>query len=93
MTGEHINLKSHSISLKDRNGLSITGVTEVIGFDEYAVFLVTDYGALNIEGIDLHIEKLNLETGDLFISGEVTSLTYKNEDKQKNKKLLSRLFS
>ena len=66
----------HSLILKDRKELSITGVTDVDSFDENSIVAYTDYGELTIGGNNLHIITLNTDTGELSIDGEVSSMVY-----------------
>ena len=55
----------HREVLEDRAHRPISGVEEVERFDESAVLLTTALGTLEIQGEDLHIEKLSLAGGDL----------------------------
>lgn len=66
----------HSLILKDRKELTVTGVTDVDSFDENSIVAYTDYGELTIGGNNLHINTLNTDTGDLSINGEVSSMLY-----------------
>lgn len=66
----------HNLRLEGRNKLSLTGVTDVESFDETAAVLETALGTLVVRGSCLHVEQLNLEAGELKLSGEVDSLGY-----------------
>lgn len=66
----------HNLILEDRKKLSITGVTDVGGFDEQSVCVKTELGELTVRGEGLHITRLSLETGDLSVEGSITSLNY-----------------
>lgn len=66
----------HSLILKDRKEISLTGVTDVDSFDENSIVAYTDFGELTIGGNNLHISTLNTETGELSIDGEISSLNY-----------------
>lgn len=66
----------HDLRLEGRNKLSLTGVTDVESFDETAAVLETAMGTLVVRGSGLHVEQLNLEAGQLKLSGEVDSLGY-----------------
>lgn len=66
----------HSIVLEDRKRLSVSGVTDVVSFDEETVILATDLGELIIHGFNLHINRIDVESGDLSLEGEVSSLAY-----------------
>lgn len=66
----------HQLMLEDRNRLTVSGVSDVDSFDETTVVVYTDMGELTIKGVGLHIGRLNVETGDLRVDGQVESLTY-----------------
>jgi|UniRef100_UPI003FF06CA3 sporulation protein YabP len=83
--------KPHSLQLENRNGLKMTGVTDVEAFDEECVTVYTDYGCLSISGSALHIDELNIKNGVLQISGEVSALVYSSK-KSKEKGFLKRVF-
>ena len=83
--------KPHSLQLENRNGLKMTGVTDVEAFDEECVTVYTDYGCLSISGSALHIDELNIKNGGLQISGEVSALVYSSK-KSKEKGFLKRVF-
>ena len=83
--------KAHSLYLENRNGLKLTGVTDVDSFDEETVTAYTDYGCLTVSGTGLHVEELNLESGLLEVTGEIVALVYSNR-KKKRKNVFKRLF-
>ena len=66
----------HLLSLSERRCLSVSGVQDVDSFDETTVILYTEQGELTVKGTDLHINRLNIETGDLTMEGHVESLVY-----------------
>ena len=72
---------SHRLVLEGRNMLSITGVTDAVSFDEAAAVLETAGGTLLIRGAELHVEQLNLEAGEVRLSGRVDSLVYEENTK------------
>lgn len=78
----------HNLILENRKNLSLTGVNDVQGFDEQTINLVTDYGTLIIKGTMLHINKLNLESKEVCVDGNISSLQYINNTKN----MKSRLF-
>ena len=83
--------KAHSLYLENRNGLKLTGVTDVDSFDEETVNAYTDYGCLTVSGTGLHVEELNLESGLLEVTGEIVALVYSNRT-EKSKNVFKRLF-
>ena len=82
---------SHHVILEEREQLVISGVEEVESFDESAIYLTTAQGALEIQGEDLHIEKLSLDGGDLKVEGRVNALLY-GEENRTGGGLFARLF-
>lgn len=66
----------HRLVIDQREDVMIEGVSEVISFDEESVVCETVMGLMIVKGINLHIEKLNLDQGILAIVGEVDSLEY-----------------
>ena len=81
----------HSLILENRKSLTVTGVSDVDSFDEQAVVAYTDLGELTIRGRNLHINKLSLEVGELTLDGEVSSMTY-TDNQSNNVGFLSKLF-
>ena len=87
---ENIKQKKHLLSLDNRVKLVLTGAEEVSGFNEETVSVKTTCGILIIKGEKLHIDKLNLETGDVSIEGKINAMQYIGSNKSKSK--LSKLF-
>lgn len=76
----------HEISLKDRRRMSVSGVREVISFDERGIHLRTVSGDLAIEGEGLHIGVLDTERGVVTLEGEsVDGMWYLREESGKKK--------
>lgn len=89
MTQEHPTLP-HKLTLNERNTLTMTGVTEVISFDDTAVVLRTALGTLIVQGSDLHLKTLSLEGGQVAVDGKVAALIY--EEPRSDRNLWQRLF-
>ena len=66
----------HSLQLEGRDKLSVTGVDDVAGFDENNVVLTTAQGDLCIRGLELHIERIDLDAGKLEVRGRIQELRY-----------------
>lgn len=66
----------HLLSLSERRMLSVSGVQDVDSFDETAVIIYTEQGELTVRGTGLHINRLNIETGDMTMEGHIDSLVY-----------------
>ena len=81
----------HRLELDERHRLSVTGVSEVLSFDENEVIMNTTLGLLTVEGEQLHVEKLSLDIGELTLEGTVDSLQY-SRGGQKKGSFWSRVF-
>ena len=80
----------HKLTLDGRKKLTMTGVTEVVSFDETAVVLKTDMGTLVVQGSGLQLKTLSLDGGQVAVDGQVSSLIY--EEPRRQGSLKSRLF-
>lgn len=69
--------QSHRLSLTDRKKLTMTGVTEVISFEDTAVVLGTALGTLIVQGEQLQLKTLSLEGGQVEVDGSVSALVYR----------------
>ncbi len=81
----------HRLNLESRNKLSVSGVTDMGSFDESAAVMETAQGTLIVRGGNLHVEKLNLEAGEVTLTGQVDSLVYEESAKTQGS-FLQRLF-
>lgn len=66
----------HRVSLNERKELTVTGVTEVVSFDEEAVILKTSLGTLNVHGRQLQLKNLSANGGQVEVTGNVAALIY-----------------
>jgi sporulation protein YabP len=69
----------HSVQAQNRREITVTGVREVVSFDETGVLLVTTCGQLSVEGEDLHVTTLNTRDGVVVVTGILNGLLYENE--------------
>ena len=82
-----------NIVLENREKLSISGVLDVLSFDDQIVILETELGLLTIKGENLRINKLSLDTTEVVISGEIYNLGYtENNSDKKSSGLLNKIF-
>jgi sporulation protein YabP len=81
----------HHVMMEERSSLTVSGVSDVERFDENEIVMTTSRGTLVVAGEQLHIEKLSLDGGDLRVEGEINSLSYE-EDRRERGSLLSRLL-
>ena len=66
----------HKLTLNQREDLNLTGVTEVVSFDDSAVILKTHLGTLTVLGDHLVLKTLSVDGGQVSVSGHISSLQY-----------------
>ena len=72
-----------NIILENREKLNISGVLDVLSFDDQIIIVETELGLLTIKGENLKINKLNLDTAEVVLDGLVSSLAYSHADAMK----------
>lgn len=80
-----------NIIIENRKKLNISGVKDVLSFDDETIMLDTALGKLTIKGEGLHIESFNNVTGDMSATGKVYAVVYMSDAKTSGG-FLSRLF-
>ena len=81
---------THSLILEGREKLHVSGVEAAESVDDTELIVHTSQGVLRVAGSDLHVEQLDLETGDLRLTGLVSALDY--AETAPGGSLFSRLF-
>jgi sporulation protein YabP len=66
----------HKLSLQERRQLTMTGVSEVISFDDASVVLRTGLGLLTVHGKELQLKNLSLEGGQVAVDGHISAIIY-----------------
>lgn len=91
---EKSGIRAHACWLENRSAASLTGVREVVSFDENQVVVDTDMGLLTIKGKELHVSRLTVEKGELEVDGQVDSLAYSSNEayRKAGQSILTRLF-
>ena len=64
------------LTLLDRRALELSGIEDVISFDETGAVLRTTLGMLAVDGAELHVVKLDLSGGSIYIEGKVNGLFF-----------------
>ena len=77
--------RKSSLSLEDRKKLTLSGVLEVVNFDDEKISLNTILGNLAIKGEGLKMNKLDVQNGDVIIIGYISSMIYSGKDGKKSK--------
>jgi len=80
----------HKLTLNERASLTMTGVSEVVSFDDASVVLHTSLGTLVVHGSDLQLKTLSLDGGQVVVNGNVAALIY--EETRTRQSLRRRLF-
>lgn len=66
----------HKLTLTQRKNLTVTGVTEVVSFEEDGAVLKTALGTLVVQGQNLKLKTLSTDCGQVDVTGTVTALYY-----------------
>ena len=87
------NKKAHNVVLLNKKQMTVSGVVRVENFNENTIVLITEFGQMTIEGVNLHISRLSLETGDMNIDGDIIGLFYSGgEYDRKTSNLFGKIF-
>ena len=57
--------KNHKLVVNNRKTSLATGVLDVLSFDLNEILLETEQGMMMVKGTDLHVNRLNLEKGEV----------------------------
>lgn len=82
--------EQHALTLTRREALTVTGVTEVVSFEDDAVMLRTAMGDLLVQGRQLQLKELSVAGGQVAVEGTVCALIY--EEARPSGGWLHRLF-
>ena len=93
---ERKNLSStviQNLVLENREKLSISGVLDVLSFDDQVVVVETELGLLNVKGENLRINKLSIDTSEVIVEGDIYNLLYSEKDTDKKAtSLIGKIF-
>lgn len=83
-----------NLILENRGKLSISGVNDVLSFDDQVVIVETELGLLTVKGENIRVNKLSIDTSEVILEGTISYLAYsdKNPESSKNSGLLSKIF-
>lgn len=82
-----------NLILENRGKLSVSGVLDVLSFDDQIVIIETELGLLTVKGENLRINKLSIDTSEVIVEGEVNSISYSSKDlDKKNEGFLGKIF-
>ena len=93
---KNINMNTNIVQnliLENRGKLNVSGVNDVLSFDDQIVIIDTELGLLTIKGENIRINKLSLDTSEVVVEGEIFSLAYSPNKQDKNSgTILSKIF-
>ena len=82
-----------NLILENREKLNITGVLDVLSFDDQIVIVETELGLLTVKGEDLRINKLSTDTEEVIVEGNIFNLSYSDKPAtNKNLSLFNKIF-
>ena len=82
-----------NLVLENREKLSVSGVNDVLSFDDQVVMIDTELGLLTVKGENIRINKLSLDTSEVIVEGEISSLSYsQNKQEKSTGTILSKIF-
>ncbi len=84
--------RPHSVVMEERNSLTVSGVSDIERFDEEEVVIATELGLLSIKGQGLHLNKIDVEDGELSVEGQLDSLSYEEQRFSDKGSFLAKLF-
>ena len=73
--------QNHKLVVNNRKNSMVTGVLDVLSFDLNEILLETEQGMLMVKGTDMHVNRLNLEKGEVDLSGNIDSIAYSEAHK------------
>lgn len=81
-----------NVILENRKKLTLTGIRDVLSFDDEIVVVESELGLLHIKGSDLRVNKISVETGDVVVDGTIRALEYSDKDIGPKQGLMSKIF-
>ncbi len=66
----------HRVTAENRECIKITGVDDVESFEEGEIIAYTNMGVLTLRGSDFKISRLDTDSGELVINGELDGMSY-----------------
>ncbi|MDD4688395.1 MAG: sporulation protein YabP [Eubacteriales bacterium] len=81
-----------NIIVENRRRITVSGVVDVISFDEESVILDTSLGAMVLKGEEFKINKLNIEAGEFMVEGNLLSIAYDDNISKEKVGFMARLF-
>ena len=81
-----------NIIVENRKKLSLSGVKDVLSFDDQVVIVETELGLLTIKGDDLKINKLSLDSSEVVVEGTINNLAYSENHSKSENGIFGKIF-
>ena len=81
-----------NLILENREKLNVSGVNDVLSFDDQVVIIATELGLLTVKGENLKINKLNIDTSEVIVEGKMSSLVYSENHVKSEGGLFGKIF-
>ncbi|MBQ7284558.1 MAG: hypothetical protein IJW74_06920 [Oscillospiraceae bacterium] len=69
-------LSTHTVYMENRKELKITGVLQVIAYDEYKVILRTDFGKMTVAGKNIVAGQMSTDSKTMELTGDINYIQY-----------------
>ncbi len=70
-----------NVIIESRKKLNISGVKDVLSFDDETILLDTFLGKMTVKGEGMRVENFNTETGDFTAVGKIHAVVYMSDGK------------
>ena len=81
-----------NLILENREKLNVSGVNDVLSFDDEVVIMETELGLLTIKGENLKINKLNIDTSEVIVEGKISNLAYSDHQTKSEGGIFGKIF-
>ena len=81
-----------NLILENREKLNVSGVNDVLSFDDQVVIMETELGLLTVKGENLKINKLNIDTTEVIVEGRINNLIYSEHQLKSEGGILGKIF-
>ncbi len=81
-----------NLILENREKLNVSGVNDVLSFDDQVVIMETELGLFTVKGENLKINKLNIDTSEVIVEGRINNLSYSEHQLKSEGGIFGKIF-
>lgn len=81
-----------NLVLENREKLNVSGVNDVLSFDDQVVIMETELGLLTVKGENLKINKLSIDTSEVIVEGAINNLAYSGGQAKSETGIFGKIF-